>query len=164
MFAEGAVIKDGNWESGISEEMSNAFSEQLLMLQAIAKTEPSVHALENKMEKLIEKAKQQRSITLSVEQAERGVISFFELADQAIQSSGDNAGSCVYEIEWLEKTIGAVSGKCEDGSIIKGEVSVPNDLNAHYKGTITPKDGNPYPIGWDAKWIGSDSYQADDVY
>lgn len=155
LFAQGAVIKDGNWELVVSEEMNTAFSEQLTMLKTMAKTEPSVHAIKAKMERLLNKARQPRLLSLSVEQSEHGVISIFELSDQAIKSTDSKSGSCTYQIEWLEKIIGTVSGTCEDGSIIKGEVSVPNDLEAHYKATITPVDGRPYPVGWDAKWVGS---------
>lgn len=164
LFSQGAIIKDGNWELTLNKEMNNVLSEQLTMLKTIAMTEPSVYELAKEMEMLFEGVRQPRSITLSVEQAERGVISIFEMSDHAINSSNQINGGCTYKIEWLEKIIGTVSGKCKDGSIIKGEVSVPNDLNAQYKGTITPVDGSPYPIGWDAKWLGSDSYQTDEVY
>jgi len=85
-------------------------------------------------------------------------------ADKATQESGIEGAACKHEIEWLEARIGSVTGKCEDGSIIKGEVSVPSDIEIHYKGTVTPANDIPYPVGWDAKWVGSYDRDAAELY
>ena len=134
------------------------------MLDALAKTEPSIQDLKQNMMKSIEEIKKPRSYILSEAQAERGVISIFEQSDKINRDSGITNAGCTHEIEWLEKRIGAVSGKCEDGSIIKGEVSVTSDIELHYKGTVTPANDNPYPVGWDAKWITSYKNDADEIY
>jgi len=133
--AQGPIIKDGKWEAVFSDEMNTALDEQI-----------------------------NRTYTISEEQAERGVISIFEQSDEITRNSGITNAGCTHEIEWLEKRIGTVSGKCEDGSIIKGEVSVTSDIEIHYKGTVTPANDNPYPVGWDAKWITSYKNDADEIY
>ena len=162
--AQGPVIKDGQWEAVFSDEMNAALDEQINMLDALAKTEPSIQALKENMMKSLEVARKPRSYFISEEQAERGVISIFEQSDEITRNSGITNAGCTHEIEWLEKRIGSVSGKCEDGSIIKGEVSVTSDIELHYKGTVTPANDDPYPVGWDAKWITSITNDADEVY
>jgi len=164
LLAQGPVIKDGEWEAVLSEEMTAAFDEQVKMLDAMAKSDPSMLKMKEQIIKTFAEAKKPKTHYLSEEQAERGVISIFEEADKATQNSGIEGAACKHEIEWLEKTIGSVSGKCEDGSIIKGEVSVPNDLEIHYKATVAPVDEKPYPVGWDAKWLNSYSRESDDFY
>jgi len=154
-LAQGPVIKDGKWEAVFSDEMNSALDEQISMLDALAKTEPSIQALKENMMKSLEEARKPRTYTISEDQAERGVISIFKQSDEITRNSGITNAGCTHEIEWLEKRIGTVSGKCEDGSIIKGEVSVTSDIEIHYKGTVTPANDNPYPVGWDAKWITS---------
>lgn len=161
LLAQGPVIKDGEWEAVFSAEMNATLDEQVKMLDAMAKTEPSMQVIKDKVLAALKKAKKPRTIRLSEEQAERGVISIFEQSDNATKKKGV---ACKHEIEWLEKHIGQVSGTCEDGSIIKGEVSIPSDLEIHYKATVTPVDGSPYPVGWDAKWLNSYKHEADDVY
>jgi hypothetical protein len=164
LHAQGPVIKDGKWEAVFSDEMNTALDEQIKMLDALAKTEPSIQRLKENMMKSLEEARKPRSYNISEEEAERGVISIFEQSDKITRNSGITNAGCTHEIDWLEKRIGTVSGKCEDGSIIKGEVSVPSDIEIHYKGTVTPANDNPYPVGWDAKWITSYKKDTEDIY
>jgi len=111
--------------------------------------------LKDRMVKSIAEARKPKTLHLSEEQGERGVISIFEKSDKATKESGIEGAACKHEIEWLENRIGSVTGKCEDGSIIKGEISVPSDIEIHYKATVTSPNEDPYPVGWDAKWVGS---------
>jgi|GEM_PF-5220112 len=160
LFAQGPAIKDGKWQATLSEEMNNRLDEQIKMLDAMAKSDPSMQIIKDKVMQSLNEARQPKTHYLTEEQAERGVISFFDQAEKIAKESDSNVASCTHEIEWLETQVGSVSGKCEDGSIIKGEISVPNDLEIHYKATVTPVDNSPYPVGWDAKWVGSDDRDA----
>lgn len=164
LHAQGPWLKDGKWEAVFSEEMNNNFDEQIKMLDALAKSEPSMNKLKEQMLKSLAEARKPKIHYLSEEQADRGVISIFEEGDKATKESGIEGAACKHEIEWLEKRIGSVTGKCEDGSIIKGEVSVPSDVEIHYKATVTPADDVPYPVGWDAKWVDGLPEQADEIY
>ena len=105
LLAQGPAIKDGEWESTLSEEMNAVLDEQVKMLDAMAKSEPSMQNLKKQILESLEKARKPRSHYLSEEQAERGVISIFEEADKATQKSGAKGAACKHKIEWLEKKL-----------------------------------------------------------
>jgi len=72
IHAKGPELKDGRWESVFSEEMNNSFDEKIKMLDAMAKSDPSMQKLKDQVAKSLDDARKPKTHYLSEEQAERG--------------------------------------------------------------------------------------------
>ena len=101
----------------------------------------------------LEEAQKPHYWHISKEQAKQGVIAIFGEPDAITQESDLSDTACVHSIEWKNQYEGIVSADCEDGAVIQGIVKVPDSKQIQYEATVTPTDGKPYPVGWNAKWI-----------
>lgn len=165
LHADGPELVPGKWEFILNDAMSLDLDKLADLLEQERATQDdeflddeysgggrsAVHT-KSLLDKLKE-AQEPHFWFISEEKAKQGVIAIFAESDAITQESTLNEAACVHSIEWKNQYEGIVSAQCADDSVIEGIVKVTDNKQIQYEATVIPADAEPYPVGWNAKWI-----------
>ncbi len=167
IHAEDPELMPGKWEFVLNDAMSKDLEKIADMIEeerAIRDSEiledeysGNDHLAEHTQNLLdtLTDAQKPQDWYISEEKAKQGVIAIFGESDSITKEPNLDDTACVHSIEWKNQYEGLVSAECADGSVIEGIVKVPDNKQIQYEATVTPAGDEPYPIGWNAKWIDS---------